>query len=293
MATLSQLIHAKAIAIAKLAVRATTAAGSGHPTTALSLEHLIATLMYRTMRWRPEQPRDPGADRLVLSEGHAVPIVYAACADLGATFGPEGQAKRMTVDDFMTSRQIDSPLDGHRNPALGFPFFDAATGSLGQGLSVAGGLPTGTTAAHGRGAASFALPATLAFVAVVSIWTPFVHPSIAERWFSWPNIGYLSPVPIVTTLVAYGIWRSLLGPLDRRPFLLAIALFLLAFFGLGVSLWPYAVPCSATLWQAASSPPTLAFVGVGTAVIVPIVLGYFGFAHWVFRGKTTADIGYE
>jgi transketolase len=140
MATLTQLINAKAIAIAKLAVRATTAAGSGHPTTALSLAHLTATLMYHTMRWRPEQPRDPGADRLVLSEGHAVPIIYAACADLGATFCPHGQAKRMTVDDLMTLREIDSPIDGHPNPALGFPFFDAATGSLGQGLSVAGGL---------------------------------------------------------------------------------------------------------------------------------------------------------
>ena len=143
MATLNQLINAKAIAIAKLAVRATTAAGSGHPTTALSLAHLIATLMYHTMRWRPEQPRDPGADRLVLSEGHAVPIIYAACADLGATFCPHGQAKRMTVDDLMTLREIDSPIDGHPNPALGFPFFDAATGSLGQGLSVAGGLGCG------------------------------------------------------------------------------------------------------------------------------------------------------
>jgi cytochrome d ubiquinol oxidase subunit II len=74
--------------------------------------------------------------------------------------------------------------------------------------------------------------------------------------------------------------------------LLAIALFLLAFLGLGISMWPYAVPYAATLWQAASSPPTLAFVGVGTAVIVPIVLGYFGFAHWVFRGKTIAGTGY-
>jgi transketolase len=140
MATLSELINAKAIAIAKLALRATTAAGSGHPTTALSLAHLVATLMYHTMRWRPDQPRDPDADRLVLSEGHAVPIVYAACADLGVTFFPHGEAKRMTVDDLMTLREIGSPIDGHPNPALGFPFFDAATGSLGQGLSVAGGL---------------------------------------------------------------------------------------------------------------------------------------------------------
>src|SRR5258708_181078 len=64
----------------------------------------------------------------------------AACADLGVTFYRHGQAKRMTVDDLMTLRDIDSPIDGHPNPALGFPFFDAATGSLGQGLSVAGGL---------------------------------------------------------------------------------------------------------------------------------------------------------
>ena len=121
MAPLSQLINAKAIAIAKLAIRATTAAGSGHPTTALSLAHLIATLMYHTMRWRPERPRNASADRLVLSEGHAVPIVYAACADLGVSFCPHGQAQGMTVDDLMTLREIDSPIDGHPNPVLGFP----------------------------------------------------------------------------------------------------------------------------------------------------------------------------
>jgi transketolase len=140
MTPLNQLINAKAIAIAKLAVRATTVAGSGHPTTALSLMHLIVTLMYREMRWRPEEPHDAAADRLVLSEGHAVPIVYAACADLGVTFCPQGKAKRMTVDDLLTLREVGSSIDGHPNPALGFPFFDAATGSLGQGLSVAGGL---------------------------------------------------------------------------------------------------------------------------------------------------------
>ncbi len=118
MATLSQLIQAKAIELGKLAVRATTAAGSGHPTSALSLAHLTAALMYRVMRWRPEQPRDPAADRLVLSEGHAVPIIYAACADLGVTFNPHGQAKRMTVDDLMTLREIDSPIAGSAAPRV-------------------------------------------------------------------------------------------------------------------------------------------------------------------------------
>ena len=100
-------------------------------------------------------------------------------------------------------------------------------------------------------------------------------------------------MPIATAFVVYGIWRSLNGPHEARPFILSVALFLLAFLGLGISIWPYAVPYHATLWQAASSQATLAFVGVGTAVIVPIVLGYMSFAHWVFRGKIGADVGYH
>src|SRR5487761_207856 len=136
----NRILHAKAIAVGKLAVRATTEAGSGHPTTALSLAHLVTVLMYRVMRWDPKQPDNRGADRLVLSEGHAVPIVYAACADLGVAFLPHGQRRPMTVDDLTSLRRIDSAIDGHPNPALGFPFFDAATGSLGQGLSIAAGL---------------------------------------------------------------------------------------------------------------------------------------------------------
>ena len=83
------------------------------------------------------------------------------------------------------------------------------------------------------------------------------------------------------------------GPHEARPFLLSIALFLLAFLGLGISVWPDAVPYSWTLWEAASSPPTLAFVGLGVAVIVPIILGYMSFVHWVFRGKIGADAGYH
>jgi len=93
MPTFDQVVHAKAIEIAKLAVRATTAAGSGHPTTALSLAHITTVLMYHTMRWDPEHPHHHGSDRLVLSEGHAVPIIYAACADIGVTFYPGGRPR--------------------------------------------------------------------------------------------------------------------------------------------------------------------------------------------------------
>ena len=99
-------------------------------------------------------------------------------------------------------------------------------------------------------------------------------------------------MPVATALVAHGVRRTIAGPHEARPFLLAVGLFLLGFLGLGVSLWPFAVPYAASLWQAASSPATQAFVGVGTAVVVPIVLGYLGFAFWVFRGKTKAGGGY-
>jgi cytochrome d ubiquinol oxidase subunit II len=151
---------------------------------------------------------------------------------------------------------------------------------------------SGTTAQYGRLAARVTLPLTLAFIAIVSIWTPLAFPRIAMRWFSWPNIAYLSPMPIITAGVAFCAWRAISDTRDWLPFLLAIFLFLLAFLGLGISLWPYAVPYTATLWQAASSRPTLAFVGAGTALIVPFILAYFAFAYWVFRGKTNGQTGY-
>src|SRR5271169_1312631 len=137
-------VHNKAISIGKLCVEMTTAAGSGHPSTGLSLTHLITVLMYHQMRWDPKDPWNQASDRLVLSEGHAVPIVYAALADLGAMIIPLGKgreaARPMTTADAMTLRAIDSPIDGHPHPQVGVHFFDAATGSLGQGLSVAAGL---------------------------------------------------------------------------------------------------------------------------------------------------------
>src|SRR5262245_56457529 len=134
-------VHAQAIELDKLALEMTAAAGSGHPSTAMSLGHIVTVLMFSTMRWSPDYPDYPTSDRLVLSEGHAVPIVYAACAKLGCMIGKDPAKRRpMTVEDAMKLREADSEIDGHPNPMEGFPFFDAATGSLGQGLSVAAGL---------------------------------------------------------------------------------------------------------------------------------------------------------
>src|SRR5213078_4301284 len=134
-------VNRKAIDLGKLSVEMTTSAGSGHPSTALSLTHLVTVLMYHQMRWDPKDPWNPRSDRLVLSEGHAVPIIYAAYADIGGVIGKtKAEARPMTREDALSLRAIESPIDGHPHPQVGFPFADAATGSLGQGLSVAAGL---------------------------------------------------------------------------------------------------------------------------------------------------------
>lgn len=134
-------VHAQALELDKMSLEMTAAAGSGHPSSAMSLGHIVTVLMFYAMRWSPEYPRYPSSDRLVLSEGHAVPIVYAAAAKLGVMVGKDPDARRpLRVEDLSTLREADSVLDGHPNPMEGFPFFDAATGSLGQGLSVAAGL---------------------------------------------------------------------------------------------------------------------------------------------------------
>ncbi len=137
----AEFVHHKCIELCKEVLRMTTQAGSGHPSSALSIMHLVVTLMYDVMRHDPADPWQPGNDRLVLSEGHAVPAVYAAYADLGGVVGSSREtARRLSLSDLSRLRELDSPLDGHPNPAEGFPFFDAATGSLGQGLSVGAGL---------------------------------------------------------------------------------------------------------------------------------------------------------
>ncbi len=133
-------VHAKAIQLDHLSLEMCANAGSGHPTSAMSLGHIVTVLLYYAMRWVPEDPRYPTSDRLVLSEGHAVPIIYAALADVGAVVGGSEDARPLSPDDVSTLREANSTLDGHPSPMEGVTFFDAATGSLGQGLSVAAGL---------------------------------------------------------------------------------------------------------------------------------------------------------
>jgi cytochrome d ubiquinol oxidase subunit II len=137
------------------------------------------------------------------------------------------------------------------------------------------------------------LAGVLIAIAVVSIWTPLMSAEVAHRWFSWPNIALLSPVPIATAVVAYGVWRALTGHSEAGAFIGAILLFTLSYVGIAISLWPMIVPYHYTLWQAASSERTQAFLLIGTLFLLPVIFVYTGWSYWVFRGKVRADVGYH
>ena len=144
-----------------------------------------------------------------------------------------------------------------------------------------------------RRAAGICLVAVLVAIAAVSIWTPLARVEIAQRWFSWPNIAFLSPVPIVTALIAFGEWEALRRRHELTPFLGAVALFLMSFIGIAISLWPMIVPYHYTLWQTASSPNTQAFLLIGTLFLLPVILMYTAWSYWVFRGKVSGAAGYH
>lgn len=139
----------------------------------------------------------------------------------------------------------------------------------------------------------FAFLGVLIAIAVVSLWTPFIAHDIARRWFSWPNLTWLWPVPLLTAAAAWWEWRALNARTDLQPFFGAVVLFLLSYVGIAISLWPMIVPHTYTLWQAASSPSTQAFLLVGTLFLLPVILMYTGWSYWVFRGKVRGDIGYH
>jgi cytochrome d ubiquinol oxidase subunit II len=135
--------------------------------------------------------------------------------------------------------------------------------------------------------------ATFAALGAVSLWTPFLAPEIAERWFTPPGIAFLWPVPTVTAGLGLALLWALKTRREALPFPLTLALFLLGFAGLGVSLFPYVVPRAVTIWQAAAPDSSLGFLLVGAVVLLPIILGYTGYAYWVFRGKVDPEAGYH
>ena len=151
---------------------------------------------------------------------------------------------------------------------------------------------TGDAEAHAYRLAMRAGIATLLLMVAVSLATPFLLGRYWDRWFDWPQILFTSQVPLLTAITAFALYRAVKKKRRYRPFVLSLLLFLLGMIGLGVSIWPYVVPDSITIWDAAAPERSQSFMLVGTLVIMPIILAYTGWAYWVFRGKV-ADEGYH
>ena len=139
---------------------------------------------------------------------------------------------------------------------------------------------------------------TAAGVAAISFATPLVSARIFDKWFSFPNLVMLFPIPAVT-LVLFGVMARSLRRLPTRlaqnnqygagvPFACTVGVFLLAFYGLAYSLFPWLVVDRLTLWQAASAPEALMVIFYGAVVVLPVIVGYTVYAYRVFWGKSTA-----
>jgi cytochrome d ubiquinol oxidase subunit II len=133
----------------------------------------------------------------------------------------------------------------------------------------------------------------LAAIAVVSIWTPLSQHQVAERWFSFPNLLLLSPVPLLVAASSFWLLWSLKREPLRQPFIAALALVLLGFTGMAISIWPHIVPPAITIWEAAAPRATQSFALVGTLIVLPLILAYTAWSYYVFRGKVADTGGYH
>lgn len=135
--------------------------------------------------------------------------------------------------------------------------------------------------------------ALLIVIGVISVWTPFFDKSIAERWFSFPNLLWFAPVPLLVGAFTYLLLRAVAKNSQVTPFLFTLALIFLCYSGLGIGLWPNIVPPVLTIWEAASPPQSQGFALVGALLIIPIILVYTVWSYYVFRGKVTHAEGYH
>jgi len=130
-------------------------------------------------------------------------------------------------------------------------------------------------------------------IVVVSLWTPLLHAPYLRRWIEWPNIVFVAPVPVLVVALGLLLTASLRKGHSRVPFLCTLGWFLLCLSGLGITIWPYAVPPTLTLWDVSSPPSSQFFQLIGTAILLPIILTYTIYSYRVFRGKVTEAEGYH
>ena len=134
---------------------------------------------------------------------------------------------------------------------------------------------------------------TMVLIGVVSLWMPFMEDAFYLRWFTFPQIFYVAPVPILVALATFSLFQSLAAGKEIRPFLSALAIFVLSFAGLGITFYPDIIPPHVTIWEAAAPESSLMFLLVGATVLIPLILAYTGYSYWVFRGKVREGEGYH
>ncbi|PWK55758.1 cytochrome bd-I ubiquinol oxidase subunit 2 apoprotein [Silicimonas algicola] len=135
--------------------------------------------------------------------------------------------------------------------------------------------------------------ATLVFIGIVSLWTPFQDRVYFERWFTGATWYWSVIVPVLMAAAAFVLWRGIAYRHDVTPFLASLSIFVLSFVGIGVSFYPMIVPPSLTIVEAAAPESSLRFALVGALILIPIILIYTAYSYWVFRGKIDPDEGYH
>ncbi len=129
----------------------------------------------------------------------------------------------------------------------------------------------------------------LVFMAVLTVWTPYKYPWVWTNWFSPPRMYFVWIFPLLGLIAAFQLARSLRSRKEVKPLLYSVGLFLSGYLGLITSLYPYAIPPTVTLQEAAAQTETLRFALWGTLIVLPMVVGYIVYSYWVFRGKVSAD----
>ena len=140
--------------------------------------------------------------------------------------------------------------------------------------------------------ATWAAIATLVLMTAVSLANLVLLPEYRDRWLAAPQVFFTSQVPLLTLIIAGFLFYGLRKRWELAPFLMALALFALGMAGVGVTMWPYVVPGELTIWDAATSARSQWFMLVGFLITIPLILGYTGWAYWVFRGKVGGE-GYH
>lgn len=146
-----------------------------------------------------------------------------------------------------------------------------------------------TTQTWARKVARYTVVYVVLFMCLVVISKPFFEPRISEIWFNKSYSIYLLIIPVVALYCFMVLWKDLKSTRDIRPFFTVILLFFTCFLGLCISLFPWIVPFSFTIWDAAAASTSQSLLLIGTVLFLPLILAYTAYSYYVFRGKSSHE----